>query len=105
MIAGAWGSQTLKVEGLLGITSLFTTFLPVTDAAQVFVANWTGIDAFRVTIDPNGYVDSGTPGIGQHWAMDNIVINENSVPEPATLAILGLGLAGVGFIRRKKLAA
>jgi hypothetical protein len=31
--------------------------------------------------------------------------NQSSVPEPATLALFGLGLAGLGAVRRKKLAA
>jgi hypothetical protein len=32
-------------------------------------------------------------------------IRLTSIPEPATLALFGLGLAGIGAIRRKKLAA
>lgn len=32
-----------------------------------------------------------------------LTITETSVPEPGTLALLGLGLAGLGFARRRKL--
>lgn len=33
---------------------------------------------------------------------DNLVVNERTVPEPTSLALLGLGLAAVVFSRRKK---
>ena len=47
---------------------------------------------------------SNTPGnIGN--VLDNVVITSSSpvgVPEPATLGLMALGLAGVGFARRKR---
>jgi len=36
--------------------------------------------------------------------IDDVYLASTSVPEPATLTLLGLGLAGIGFSRKKKTA-
>jgi len=55
-----------------------------------------------VTLTKAGYLTfaSETPGnVG--LLLDNVTV-ASAVPEPGTLALLGLGLAGFGFIRRPK---
>lgn len=103
IIAGAWGNQTLTFEGLNNSSLLFTTAFAVTPAAVTFVANWSGIDQLRITTGPTSYTNTVSGGSGQHWVLDNLLINENpsQVPAPATLALFGLGLAGLGWSKRK----
>ena len=67
---------------------------------NVALTAYAGFDASRISFDANNIwfnVESlGAPGV--------LVVDVAfaSVPEPGTLALLGLGLAGMGMTRRKK---
>ena len=66
--------------------------------------NWAGIYKFGVA-STGGTQHAGYTGAGTQVAIDDITVNAvNSapVPVPATLGLLGLGLAGIGAARRKQ---
>lgn len=103
VIAGAWGSQTLTIEGLLNGIVQYSSLLAVDNLnVDIFSPNWSGIDAFRISIGNDYIHDPNTSGGGQHWALDNLSVNET--PEPESLALMALALVAIAAARKKHAA-
>jgi hypothetical protein len=91
-----YSATSITIEGynnnaLIGSVSMNLS----ADQYDWFQADLLGVDEVR-------FISSSSK---QWWLMDDLTINEStSVPEPASVALFGLGLAGLIFSRRKKIA-
>ncbi len=99
------GSVNDVVVATLGV------FRPVGSGYELFsLASFGAIDTLR--IEPKNYFDLGLTGTCDHeqgcghFGIDNLMLRPvQTVPEPSTIALLGLGLAGIAFARRKQRTA
>lgn len=98
------GNFSVTFTAIWNGMSIFSQFSPHNNATGGFVG-WEGLDPSGLSEDPNydvhngtlngimAYIDAGAPSSG---------FNPNGIPEPATLLLTGISLAGLLSARRRR---
>ena len=129
--AGALTVGALDNTGLTSLGTVFLSpgTLSVVDGAVNFTKSWTvGSDTYTATFtkfatvfenasflngvytgtlsdtagNVTGQSDIMTVTLTTAGGVTGVTLSELSVPEPATIAILGMGLLGLGLVRRRR---
>ena len=90
-----WNPTSFNGFRFSGIDSAITGYTLSTNIA--------GLDASRIAYGVD-FISVNLQGLGQDVANDSFTLTLQQVPEPATLSLIGFGLVGLGFLRKKQAA-
>lgn len=93
------GLSTLAYNQNLGFNSGWR------DAAYTLTLSLGNLSAGIHTLSFKAYGVGWQGSTDESYGLDNVAITGNAVPEPGSLALAALGLAGLGVLRRRRTEA
>lgn len=101
-ISGTGNSARWTQAAPSGATDWVTLMAPILESEWLVTGSWAdllaSVSEFRVRIE---LVDNDNSTDRDIAGVDNVFLTGVTVPEPTTLALLALGLVGVGIRRRR----
>ncbi|MBL8228623.1 MAG: PEP-CTERM sorting domain-containing protein [Bryobacterales bacterium] len=87
-------------ESNRGVNGLIVLGTPIAISASDFAANFQ--NAFNVAVGAGTYTGQATAGnVDIRFILSGDPIPNNDVPEPTTFALFGLGIVGLGLLKRR----
>jgi hypothetical protein len=100
---GLWAKRWGTSPDSGGADTLFGILSGYNDGNLVWDVNTSLNGSYEYYGAQTGAIDELRLGFGTFFLVDDIALNEaNPVPEPTSYILLSLGLAGIGFSRKKK---